>query len=160
MIKACKIRDTRYLLTVLMGATATAVAWVGILLWWHNPSGLYLAKAVLMDPIVFSQIQEKVRDPETGRWLYYTFGKLIWEKEGESHLMSLEEYQQFFADVAEKRSTRSYPHKMFGKESAKMTLWLHASSQAPDRLLQEVEFSENGDFRVHLSDGTWAYFTM
>lgn len=159
MKASCKTRETRYLLTVLMGAIATAVACVGILLWRHNPSGLYFAKAVLMDPVVFPQVQEKVQDPETGRWIYYTFGKLLWEKEGEIRPMSLEEYQQFFTDVAEKKSTQSYPHPMFGKESAKMTLWLQASSKAPDRLLQEVEFSENGDFRVHLPDGTWAYFT-
>lgn len=159
-MKAYKTRETRYLLTVLMGAIATAIACIGILLWRHNPSGLYLAQAVLMDPIVFPKVQEKVRDPETGRWIYYTFGKILWEKGGESRPMSLEKYRQFFADVAEKKSIQSNPHTVFGKEFGKMTLWLQASSQAPDRLLQEVEFSENGNFRVHLPDGTWAYFAM
>lgn len=158
-MKERKIRDIRCLLTVLVGAMAVAVACVGVLLWRYNPSGDYLAKAVLIDPALFPQLQEKVRDPETGRWIYYTFGVVLWEKEGVRRPFSLDEYRQFFTEVAEKKSTTTYPGKGFDPKAGKMTLWLHASSTAPDRLLQEVEFSQNGDFRVRLPDGDWVYFT-
>lgn len=153
-----KIREIRYLLSLLTVAVVSAMAVVSLLLWRYNPSSSYMAKRVLIDPLIFPQIQEKVRDPLTGRWLYYSFGFLEWEQGGVKRRFSQKEYQQFFTRVAEEKSRSLQEDPRFGAEQGRLTLWLTASASGPDRLLQEVEFAQDGGFRVRLADGTWAYF--
>lgn len=170
-------REIRHLLTVIFSGVLGAFLLCGLLLYYYSPTGRYLAKNVLLSPLVTSQIYFSDTNPLTGNVAKYVFEGAEYSfydaanRQWRHLSLPAEKYRQFYELVSEERSLASVSpeiESLFNRaKPATLALKVHADSKntliASSKVFMEVDFAADSDYyRVQLREqgptGNWAYY--
>jgi hypothetical protein len=171
-----KTKQIRSLLLILSCGVASAFIIALGLLYYYNPSGIYLAKNVLIAPenalnMAFNHADTK----KDGRRLVFDAIEFSYFdpdlRQSRHHAIDMKKYEEFYALISDDKSlvdTTDEVKRFFIKgHPANLKLKVRTDREAskavtPDVFL-EVTFADNGDFyRIQLREQGkgegWAYF--
>jgi hypothetical protein len=170
-------REIRHLLTVISSGVLGAFLLSGFLLYYYSPTGRYLAKNVLLSPVITSQIYFTDTNPITGTIAKYVFEGAEYSfyddttKQLRTVKLPAEKYQQFYDLVGDERSLATVSpevESLFNKtHTATLALKVHADTNnaliASSKTLMTVVFAADSDYyrvqlREHGPTGGWAYY--
>lgn len=172
MAQGKKNRDILNIFIVLGTAVAFAAILSAVFLYYHSPSGRYLAANTLLDPAIIGQIRYPDRK-NGGKKFRFEFDPIEFsyysdEKGKMLHLpVSIETYRLFYSKVGSEKSLRKVTSKVQGLFQTAHLSYLtiamrkvEGSETASKNIFQVIEFIREDYFRVQLlgEKGGWAYF--
>ncbi len=159
------------LLVVLFSSVAAAFLIAGFFIWTHGPGGAYIARSVLMEPDILSQLNYNDYNPKTNAMDRFVFDRIEFtgaEANAIATPLSLVQYGQYFHLVAGDKSVSSEAEGQFRTGNAvKIKIYVRTESSAEwqkvSKLLQEIQLLPQGsNYRVSLREDEkgdhWAYF--
>ncbi|MEC7839582.1 MAG: hypothetical protein VX777_06050 [Chlamydiota bacterium] len=175
--KRSKYKEIWSLLSIIGGGSAFALFFVVFLIYFYGPSGLYEIKSTLLSPSVFSELNYKDVNPNTGgntsfvfdqvEYFYYNKDQGRWGK----IVVSQQEYVDFFNLIKNDTSVQDVSNSIvdqfqvghpaslkFGVKSVEKK-----GGSSSKKTLQEMVLVRDGDYykvSIHNAQNgeSWAYF--
>lgn len=175
--KETAAKQIRNLLLVVSSGVVAAILLTVSMVYYYGPSGLYIARNVLLSPATMERLAYNDSNPDTGGLARFIFNNIeftIYDvnvRKYQQLNIGIEKYQKFYDAVSSDRSIEDVTGDIISIFSigypSKLTLTVRAEqngkSNAVTKKFQEVQFAQDGDYyRVELLDqnaiGSWAYF--